>query len=423
MLPLAIAGAIQIPQISANQLPLPSGALQHQNTHVPDPSDHNQRGQVEAASGSPRVPQAPSRCAIPTKAPRINHILVLQNQLCEIAASGQESLVSGEQRNKTANTQRIQRSVADLIGDSGSEVHFGYIEQQIRANESLLVRWQKWTAGEVPDRGTINDLAIIGICRRDAPFRNRIYQRVFGHRGTLSLFDSDSSLTTKDLFPYDVFLSYSSKDNAVVRELAERLRRDGVRVWFDGWELRPGDNILAAIEDGLEHSRVLVLCMSAHAFGADWAQLEAGTFRFRDPLNADRRFLPLRLDDAPIKSALAQFLYINWLPQNRERGYAELLDALEWEKGVVRAEMSTGLNPSEERFLHLDHRPLIGEPVTEGNPISRHFGQLVQSVYSEEHFPRGMDAYKQEEVAYYVHDRITLSEYDGSPGPSPRSVF
>lgn len=52
------------------------------------------------------------------------------------------------------------------------------------------------------------------------------------------------------------------------------------------------------MESGLERSRVLVLCMSANAFGSDWAQLESGTFRFRDPLNKERRFLPLRLDDA-----------------------------------------------------------------------------------------------------------------------------
>ncbi len=30
-----------------------------------------------------------------------------------------------------------------------------------------------------------------------------------------------------DTFPYDVFLSHSAKDEAVVRPLAERLRRDG----------------------------------------------------------------------------------------------------------------------------------------------------------------------------------------------------
>src|SRR5258707_10045905 len=115
-------------------------------------------------------------------------------------------------------------------------------------------------------------------------------------------------------FSFDVFLSHSSNDKQVVRAIAERLRADGLRVWFDDWEIRPGDSIPAKIEEGLEHSRVLVLFMSASAFGSEWAQLEAGTFRFRDPLNKGRRLIPLRLDDAPIKGSLMQFRYINWLP-------------------------------------------------------------------------------------------------------------
>jgi hypothetical protein len=130
-----------------------------------------------------------------------------------------------------------------------------------------------------------------------------------------------------DGFDYDVFLSHSAKDKAVVRDVAERLRKDGIKVWFDEWVLKPGDSIPAKIEEGLERSRVLVLCMSANAFGSDWAQLESGTFRFRDPLNKERRFLPLRLDDAPIKGSLAQFLYIDWLPEAREEEYAKLLAA------------------------------------------------------------------------------------------------
>ena len=38
-----------------------------------------------------------------------------------------------------------------------------------------------------------------------------------------------------DSLEYDVFLSHSAKDKAVVRPLAERLRADGVKVWFDEW--------------------------------------------------------------------------------------------------------------------------------------------------------------------------------------------
>ena len=120
-------------------------------------------------------------------------------------------------------------------------------------------------------------------------------------------------------FQYDVFLSHSAKDKAVMRPLAERLRKDGLKVWFDEWVLKPGDSIPAKIEEGLEHSRVLVLGMSASAFGSDWAQLEAGTFRFRDPLNKESCFIPLRLDGATVKGSLSRFLYINWLPEDGEQ--------------------------------------------------------------------------------------------------------
>jgi hypothetical protein len=94
-----------------------------------------------------------------------------------------------------------------------------------------------------------------------------------------------------ETFSYDVFLSHSAKDKAMVRPLAERLRKDGVKT------VSQHSTSNSQLSAGLERSRVLVLCMSANAFGSDWAQLESGTFRFRDPLNKERRFLPLRLDD------------------------------------------------------------------------------------------------------------------------------
>ena len=70
---------------------------------------------------------------------------------------------------------------------------------------------------------------------------------------------SDVASDMADAFQYDVFLSHSSKDKAVVRPLAERLRNDGLKVWFDEWVLKAGDSIPSKIEEGLEHSRVLVL--------------------------------------------------------------------------------------------------------------------------------------------------------------------
>ena len=57
-------------------------------------------------------------------------------------------------------------------------------------------------------------------------------------------------MPTNQEFPYDVFLSHSAKAKAVVRPLAERLRQDGLKVWFDEWVLKPGDSIPAKIGAG-----------------------------------------------------------------------------------------------------------------------------------------------------------------------------
>ncbi len=134
------------------------------------------------------------------------------------------------------------------------------------------------------------------------------------------------------VFSFDVFLSHSSKDKPVVRELADRLKKDGVCVWLDEEQIKPGDSIPAKIEEGLERSRILMLCMSVNAFGSDWAKLEADTFRFRDPLNKERRFIPLRLDNTRIKGSLDQFLYVDWRPRARDQEYGKLLSACQLSK-------------------------------------------------------------------------------------------
>ena len=49
-------------------------------------------------------------------------------------------------------------------------------------------------------------------------------------------------------FQFDVFLSHSAKDKAVVRDLAARLKQDGMHVWLDEGQIKPGDSIPASFE-------------------------------------------------------------------------------------------------------------------------------------------------------------------------------
>jgi TIR domain len=113
-------------------------------------------------------------------------------------------------------------------------------------------------------------------------------------------------------FEYDVFLSYSSKDRKTVHSLAKRLKKDGLRVWLDAWEIQPGDSIPLKIQHGLERSRTLLMCMSPAYFDSEWGTLEHHTLLFRDPTNAQRRFIPLLIANCIPPDVIAQFAYIDW---------------------------------------------------------------------------------------------------------------
>ncbi len=112
-------------------------------------------------------------------------------------------------------------------------------------------------------------------------------------------------------FSFDVFLSHNSGDKDRVRLLAKELAEAGLRVWFDDWIIKPGDDIYLSVERGLDTSRVLVLCLSPAALGSGWVDLERSTVLFRDPTNHARRFVPVLLADSKLPDSLRRYRYID----------------------------------------------------------------------------------------------------------------
>ena len=151
-----------------------------------------------------------------------------------------------------------------------------------------------------------------------------------------------------DRFAYDVFLSHNSRDKPRVRELAEELRAAGLRVWFDEWVLKPGDDIYLAIERGLEATRAQVLCPSPATLESDWVALERSTVLFRDPTNAGRRFIPLLLADCELPDALRRYKYVDYRRKTKA-AFAELLAAcrLETELALPTPTVKPAQSPKE----------------------------------------------------------------------------
>ncbi|MCX7421588.1 MAG: toll/interleukin-1 receptor domain-containing protein [Planctomycetia bacterium] len=125
-------------------------------------------------------------------------------------------------------------------------------------------------------------------------------------------------------FQFDVFLSHNQADKARVRRLAERLKGAGLRVWLDEWVIQPGDIISLKVDEGLEQSRVLLLCLSPAAPASDWVALERSTAIHRDPANAGRRFIPLLLADCELPDTLRRYKYVDFR-EEAEGAFAELV--------------------------------------------------------------------------------------------------
>lgn len=81
-----------------------------------------------------------------------------------------------------------------------------------------------------------------------------------------------------------VFISHAGADNAFARELVEELRAAKLKVWFDGTELAPGDNIALEVGRALDESDAMVVLLSPAAMESQWVRSEI------DYALAERRF-------------------------------------------------------------------------------------------------------------------------------------
>src|SRR5512135_1485345 len=79
----------------------------------------------------------------------------------------------------------------------------------------------------------------------------------------------ESSVTRRD-----VFVSYGHADADWVRTLAENLYQSGLEVFFDEWEIGPGDVLVHKLDAGVLASRSGILVVSPTALTCPYVQAE-----------------------------------------------------------------------------------------------------------------------------------------------------
>lgn len=82
---------------------------------------------------------------------------------------------------------------------------------------------------------------------------------------------------------YDIFISHASEDKSDIAEpLAQHLKKLGLKVWLDKFELTVGDSLRRSIDQGLAQSRFGVVVLSHNFFKKEWPQRELDGLAARD---------------------------------------------------------------------------------------------------------------------------------------------
>src|SRR5438105_11735312 len=102
-----------------------------------------------------------------------------------------------------------------------------------------------------------------------------------------------------------VFLSYAQADKDIADRVADALRRAGLRVWFDAWELAQGDSIADRIDQAVRSSDLLVVLLSPRSVESKWVQTELSAALARELKDRAITVIPALIEDCAIPLSLA----------------------------------------------------------------------------------------------------------------------
>lgn len=99
-----------------------------------------------------------------------------------------------------------------------------------------------------------------------------LVERPLSSTPSLYLGDTYDDETPKE---YDVFISHASEDkDDVVRPLAIALQNNGLKVWYDEFELKIGDSLRRKIDKGLANSKFGIVVLSRSFISKGWTNYE-----------------------------------------------------------------------------------------------------------------------------------------------------
>jgi hypothetical protein len=249
-------------------------------------------------------------------------------------------------------------------GDVGTDEYLSiYGGASIPVTRDTAPRARARLGRAFPDIDEYNQAATANISVADFPGRglmaNAFLSLSFQGRAETRVRDAIepfvSAFRRLDMPDVYVFICHASEDKAIAREIAHFLRGLGSDVWFDEWEIKVGESIVQRIDGALGQVTHLLLLLSKHSVDKPWVKKEFSSALMRQLSNNSITVLPMRVDDSPYPTLLADIKYAD-----------------------ARVELKRGLSEIEAT-LFSGNRSLAISETTGGDGLLRKFRDYLAS--------------------------------------------
>lgn len=131
-----------------------------------------------------------------------------------------------------------------------------------------------------------------------------------------------------------IFISHSSRDDLFVKQLSEDLTLVGHTPWIDDLDVRPGEPIISAIQDGITRSRHAIVVLSAAAITSKWVDTEWKE-KLWDTINNQKiRVIPVLREACDLPPFLKSLRYADFT-KSYAVGFAQLCITLKPSRSQV----------------------------------------------------------------------------------------
>jgi type III secretory pathway component EscV len=150
-----------------------------------------------------------------------------------------------------------------------------------------------------------------------------------------------------------VFLSHSSSDKDLARQLALDLRSANIDVWLDQWELGVGEQIVQSIEHGVDEAEFVIVLLTRASVASEWVNREWRR-KVHDEAQTERiAVVPVRGEPCVIPDFLAQRSHADISGGSYPLGFKHLLEILRHYSGKAGIEVPESTMVQEESSLTL----------------------------------------------------------------------